>query len=97
VGVGLILMPASWLYAQQESGRACKAWKSKVDASGPIGPMTAMLMHGPMPDWVDVSPLPGVLTGGGATVFGVLLLAIRRPGGERLMIPRGQEAVACQR
>ncbi len=80
VVVGLLLMPGSWFYAQQESGHAVKAWERKVEANPEkIGPTTRLLMYGPSPDWVDVSPWPGVLVGGGATVFGVLLLAIRRP------------------
>jgi hypothetical protein len=80
VVVGLLLMPGAWLYAERESGHAYKAWKSRVEVSPEtIGPTTRLLMYGPAPDWVDVSPWPGVWAGGGATVFGILLLAIRRP------------------
>jgi hypothetical protein len=82
VAVGLLLMPASWVYAQRETARLDSVWYQQALTSMDVAEMDRsirMLRRGERPAWTLMSPWPGVYTGGGLAGFGVLLLAIRRP------------------
>lgn len=82
VTLGLLLIPASWVYAHFEHERLVEVWDKRVLESydsREIERSIIMLQRGLVPGWTVVSPWPGTFTGAGSAAFGIILLAIRRP------------------
>ena len=91
IGVGILVAIASVTYATNESRRRLNAWAHEeisrdedLSAWPPRAARIARLVaaqeileQGRAPEWTQVSPWPGVTTGGAIIGLGVIVLAIR--------------------
>ena len=76
-GVGIALVAVS--YAGYETTRRHEDWLQTELSSGNVSRLRAALRETPdHPAWNVMSPWPGVIAGGGVTVGGIVLLAIRK-------------------
>ncbi len=86
VVVGLVIGSISVSYATYETTMHEEVWIQRELRSQNAARLRRVIRDidlGVRPAGVIVSPWPGVIAGAGVTSFGILLLAIRRPGKER--------------
>jgi hypothetical protein len=92
VALGLCVAIASPFYADRLTRERQQAWfdagpkyttpTTLEEAEANVAESSAklrMIVQGQRPEWLRVSPWPGVAVGAGVACFGILLLAIRRP------------------